>query len=323
MNQLAALTEILSRHAPADGTFPCPLPGVSLLRSSTPTMPMPVVYEPTLCIVAQGRKRAVLGATAFIYDPASYLIASVDLPVMGSVIEASAERPYLCLRLDLDTTALGELAIRHPATRPEAEGLPVGIALNRTTPALLDAATRLVGLLDTPDDIEALAPLTIREILYRLLTGDSGATVRQMARADSRLNQIARSIVWIRTHFREACSIETLAEMAGMSRSTFHAHFKAITSMSPLEFRTHLRLHEAQRLMVGDAMDAASAGFSVGYGSPSQFSRDYTRIFGMPPASHAGRLRGIVEARPETQALATVSKQPRCEPVGLYGRAAS
>lgn len=311
MNQLSALAETLSRHAPADGTFACPLPGVSLLRASTPTMPMPVVYEPTLCIVAQGRKRAVLGATAFIYDAASYLIASVDLPVMGSVIEASAELPYLCLRLDLDKTVLGELAIRHPETRPEAEGLPVGIALNRTTPALLDAATRLAGLLDTPDDIEALAPLTIREILYRLLTGDSGATIRQMARADSRLNQIARAIVWIRTHFRDACPIETLAEMAGMSRSTFHTHFKSITSMSPLEFRTHLRMQEAQRLMVGGAMDAASAGFSVGYGSPSQFSRDYTRIFGMPPARHAGRVRGIVETRPEAQELASMRREVR------------
>jgi AraC-like DNA-binding protein len=323
MDRLAALTETLGRHAPADGIHPCPLPGVSLLRSSTPTMPMPVVYEPTLCIVAQGRKRAVLGATAFIYDAASYLVASVDLPVMGSVIEASAERPYLCLRLDLDMTALGELAIRHPETRPEAEGLPAGIALNRTTPALLDAATRLVRLLDTPDDIEALAPLTIREILYRLLTGDSGATIRQMARADSRLNQIARAIVWMRTHFREACPIGKLAEVAGMSRSAFHAHFRAITSMSPLEFRTHLRMHEAQRLMVGGAMDAAGAGFTVGYGSPSQFSRDYARIFGMPPARHAGRLRGGVDAPSGSQELASVPKPARWGPGGLDGRAAS
>ena len=323
MHQLAFLAETLARHAPADGTYPCSLPGVSLLRSSTPTMPMPVVYQPTLCIVAQGRKRAMLGATAFIYDAASYLIASVDLPVMGSVIEASAERPYLCLRLDLDMTALGEFAIRYPATRPETEGLPAALALNRTTPALLDAATRLAGLLDTPDDIDALAPLIIREILYRLLTGDSGATIRQMARADSRLNQVARAIVWMRTHFREACPIEELAEMAGMSRSTFHAHFKAITSMSPLEFRTHLRMHEAQRLMVGDAMDAASAGFSVGYGSPSQFSRDYTRIFGMPPARHAGRLRSSVEARPESPASESFAKHLRSEPVGVGGPAAS
>ncbi|MFT4012676.1 MAG: AraC family transcriptional regulator [Paracoccus sp. (in: a-proteobacteria)] len=307
MSQLATLTDILSRHAPVDGAHSCPLPGVTLLRSSTPTMPMPVVYEPTLCIIAQGRKRAMLGATAFVYDPASYLIASVDLPIMGSVIEASAERPYLCLQLDLDAAALGELAIRHPATAPEAEGPPAGIALNRTTPALLDAAIRLAGLLDTPEDIDALAPLTIREILYRLLTGDSGATIRQMARADSRLNQIARAIVWIRTHFREACTIEQAAAVAGMSRSTFHAHFRAVTSMSPLEFRTHLRMQEAQRLMVNDALDAASAGFNVGYGSPSQFSRDYARIFGAPPARHANRLRGTAETLPGMSESATAA----------------
>ncbi|MGV6874110.1 AraC family transcriptional regulator N-terminal domain-containing protein [Pseudochelatococcus sp. B33] len=301
MEQLTALTDIIGRHAPENGTHPCPLPGVKLLRSSTPTMPMPVIYKPTLCLVAQGRKRAVLGTTAFIYDPASYLIASVDLPVMGAVIEATADRPYLCLQIDLDMAVLGELAIHHPARHPDAGEVAAGLTLNKTTPALLGAALRLVGLLDTPEDIEALAPLTIREILYRLLTGASSNIIRQMAQADSRLNQIARAIVWIRTHFRDVCPIEQAAEIAGMSRSTFHAHFKAITSMSPLEFRTHLRMQEAQRLMVSDAMDAASAGFSVGYGSPSQFSRDYARIFGMPPARHASRLRNTVESRPVTQ----------------------
>ncbi|MFB9948180.1 AraC family transcriptional regulator N-terminal domain-containing protein [Rhizobium puerariae] len=298
MNQLLTLTEILSRHATQDGTHRCLLPRVKLIRSSTPTMPMPVIYEPTLCLVAQGRKRAALGTTAFIYDPSNYLIASVDLPVMGSVIEATVDRPYLCLQIDLDMTTLGELAIHHPPAHSDARSFPVGLALNRTTPALLDAAMRLVRLLDTPEDIEALAPLMIREILYRLITGASGATIRQMARADSRLNQIARAIVWIRTHFRDICPIEQAAEIAGMSRSTFHAHFKAITSMSPLEFRTHLRMQEAQRLMVSGAMDAASAGFNVGYGSPSQFSRDYARLFGMPPARHASRLRDTDENGP-------------------------
>ena len=291
MNQLAALADIISRHAPTDGTHSCALPGVKLHRASTPTMPMPVIYEPTLCIVAQGRKRAMLGSNAFIYDPASYLIASVDLPIMGSVIEASVERPYLCLQLDLDMSVLGDLAIRHPARCANAEYLPAGLALNQITPTLLDAAIRMTSLMDTPEDIDALAELTIREILYRLLTGRSESTIRQMAQADSRLSQIARAIIWIRTHYQRACTIEQAADIAGMSRSTFHLHFRAITSMSPLEFRTHLRLQEAQRLMVGDAMDAASAGFCVGYGSPSQFSRDYARIFGMPPARHASQLR--------------------------------
>jgi AraC-like DNA-binding protein len=166
-----------------------------------------------------------------------------------------------------------------------------GLSLGRSTPALLDAAARLVGLLDTPADIAALAPLARREIFYRLLTGPDGAIVRHMAQSDSRLNQIARAIVWIRAHFREMCRIEDAADVAGMSRSTFHSHFKAVTTMSPIAFRTQLRMQEARRLMVGDAMDAASAGFCVGYGSPSQFSRDYLRMFGQPPARDAIRLR--------------------------------
>lgn len=297
MEQLADLKDIIARHVPGDGMHPSPLPGVTLIRSSAPTMPMPVVYAPTLCLVAQGRKRAMLGTSAFIYDPASYLIASVDLPVMGSVIEASADRPYLSLQFNLDLAALSELALRYPAADAEAGGAAEGLALHKTTPALLDAALRLASLLDTPEDIEALAPLTTREILYRLLTGAAGPTLRQMAQANSRLNQIARAILWIRTQFHEACPIDRAAEIAGMSRSSFHAHFKTITSMSPLEFRTRLRLQEAQRLMVGDALDAASAGFRVGYESPSHFSRDYVRVFGMPPARHAGQLRGAPAAR--------------------------
>jgi hypothetical protein len=174
-----------------------------------PTTPMPALYEPTLCLVAQGQKRAVLGDAAFTYDPSTYLIASVELPVVASVIDAVPDRPYLCLQLHLDTFTIAKLAMR----------------------------------------FDALAPSTLREIFYRLLGAESGAILRQMARANSRLNQIARVISWIRTHFRENFSIEqTAAEIAGISRSTFHAHFKAVTAMSPLKFRTQLRMQEAQRL---------------------------------------------------------------------------
>jgi len=291
MNRLNALVDIIGRHAPEDGTYRCALPGVTLIRASSPTMPMPVIYTPTLCLVAQGTKEARLGETTYRYDAANYLIASVELPVMGSVIEATAERPYLCLQLDFDMTALSELAIRYPSPSADAQVSPSGIMLNKTTPELLDAAIRLASLLDTPQDIDALAPLTLREILYRLLSGPQGNIIRHMAQGESRLNQIARSIIWIRTHFREACRIEQAASVAGMSRSAFHHHFKAVTTMSPIEFRTHLRMQEARRLMVSDAIDAASAGFHVGYESPSQFSRDYVRIFGMSPARHANQLR--------------------------------
>jgi AraC-like DNA-binding protein len=226
-----------------------------------------------------------------VYDAAQYLIASVDLPVVGSVLEASAERPYLCLVIDLDMACLSELALRHPQPEAGNGAPPRGIALSRTTPALMDAAVRLASLLDTPQDIAELAPLAQREIFYRLLTGPDNSLVRHLAQADSHLNQISRAIAWIRGRYAQPWSIDDVADVAGMSRSSFHAHFKAVTSMSPLEFRDQLRLQEARRMMVAESMDAASAGFQVGYESPSQFSRAYGRVFGVPPAKDAQRLR--------------------------------
>ncbi|KAK0332578.1 hypothetical protein LTR94_024274 [Friedmanniomyces endolithicus] len=286
MQDLAVLAHRIEAHTPNDGTFETPISGVKLIRASLPTTPMPVIYEPTICFVAQGRKRAVLGHTVYIYDPAHFLIATVGMPVMGSVIEASPSAPYLCLQLDLDVKRMNEIAVRRPMASASQPGV-CGLTLNATTPGLIDAACRLVGLLDTPDDIEALSPLIEQEIFYRLLTGASSEIVRQMCLSDSRLNQITRAILWLRSNFRQTCRIDQAAEVAGMSRSTFHLHFRAITAMSPIEFRTQLRLQEARRLMVSDALDAASAGFTVGYESPSHFSRDYARVFGMPPAADA------------------------------------
>ncbi|MFP5076999.1 AraC family transcriptional regulator N-terminal domain-containing protein [Rhizobium sp. YIM 134829] len=293
MSDQDPIIDLIRRHAPADGTFETSLPGVKLIRCAQPTLPMPVIYEPTLCLVAQGRKQAMLGKTAFVYDRSRYLIASVDLPVMGSVIEASAEAPYLCMQLDLDTVELAELSIRYPQKAPVRQPRSSGLLLNDVDPGVVEAATRLLRLLDRPEDIDALAPLATREILYRLITGPGGAAVRHMAQAGTHLSQIARAIVWIRARFREAFPIEQAAEVAGMSRSAFHAHFKAITLMSPLEFRTQLRLQEARRLMLSDNLDAATAGFTVGYASPSQFSRDYVRAFGLPPAKDTQRLRQV------------------------------
>ncbi|MBS7457281.1 AraC family transcriptional regulator [Coralloluteibacterium stylophorae] len=290
MHDATALADAIARHAPHDGMLPTAIPGLTLIRTSAPTLPMPVVYEPSVCLVAQGRKRALLGTTAFDYMPGTHLLASVGLPIVGSVTEASPQRPYLSLQLEIDVHELGELALRHVPTA-EAPAAPTGLTLGTTPRELLDASVRLVSLLDAPDDIDALAPLTVREMLYRLLSGPEGHILRHMARADSRLSQVARAIVWIRQRYREACRIEEAADVAAMSRSSFHQHFRAITRMSPIEFRTQLRLQEARRLMLAEAMDAASAGFAVGYGSPSQFSRDYARVFGSPPARDAQRLR--------------------------------
>jgi AraC-like DNA-binding protein len=292
MTALESFGDVISRHAPDDGTFACAIPGLKLIRCSSPTLPMPVVYEPTACFVAQGRKRATLGASVFHYDPSSYLVASVGLPVMGAVIEASAAQPYMSIQLDLDAAELAELALKYP--RPAERVAVPGLTLNQMTPGLLAAATRLVALLDTPDDIAALAPLAVREILYRLLTGANGGAIYAMTQADSRQRQIARAILWIRAHFKDGWRIDDLASIAGMSRSAFHEHFKALTAMSPLEFRTQLRMQEARRLMVSDGLDAANAGYHVGYDSPSQFSRDYSRLFGAPPATDAHRLRGSI-----------------------------
>lgn len=290
MTTLEAFKDAIARHTPSDGTFSTPLPGVRLIRCSSPTLPMPVIYEPTLCFVAQGRKRAVLGDTVLHYDPASFLVATVGLPVTGTVIEATLPQPYLSVQLDLDRPELGELALKH-GRAPASTEVTQGLRLGEMSGPLLTAVTRLIELLDTPEDVEALGPLAMQELLYRLLTGPMGPTILAITQADSRQSQIARAIVWIRAHFREPFRIDDVADLAGMSRSTFHEHFKAVTAMSPLEFRNQLRMQEARRLMVSDGLDAARAGFSVGYESPSQFSRDYSRVFGRAPAQDARRLR--------------------------------
>ncbi|MFT4103873.1 MAG: AraC family transcriptional regulator [Burkholderiaceae bacterium] len=293
MTPIERFRDAIGRHTPQDGTFDCPIPGVKLIRWSAPTMPMPVIYEPTVCFVAQGRKRATLGGNVLHYDPTSYLVASVGLPVVGTVIEASATKPYLSVQLDLDPAELGALALQHPRPGGRNTALtgPTGLTVHTMTAGLLDAATRLVALLDTPQDIAALGPLALREIFYRLLTGPGGEVIRAMTQTDSRHHQVARAILWIRANFQDACRIEDLARVAGMSRSAFHEHFKAVTAMSPLAFRNQLRMQEARRLMVSDGLDAANAGHTVGYDSPSQFSRDYARLFGNPPARDASLLR--------------------------------
>jgi AraC-like DNA-binding protein len=238
------------------------------------------------------RRAALLGDRAYEYDASKYLVVSLDLPIVGSVIEASPARPYLCFALDIDVAALGELMLeREPAPRA---ALPPAIGVSATDPGLLDAVARLLRLLDTPADAPVLAPLAEREILYRLMTGEQAEMMRHIAGADTRLARISRAIAWLKDHYDGPCSVEALADAAGMSPSTFHQHFKAVTTMSPLQYRTQLRLQAARRLMIVDNLDAASAGFRVGYDSPSQFSRDYRRAFGAPPVKDVARLRGDI-----------------------------
>ena len=290
MSKFERLSSLLERLTPQDGMHACELPGVTLIRSSAPAMPMPSIYTPSVCLVTQGRKRASLGERTFDYGAGDYLVASVDLPIVGTVIEASVEAPYLCLQIDFDIAMSSELALANPYSGcPAQPGM--GLKINDVTDALADACGRLLSLLDTPRDLAALAPLAEREILYRLLTGPAADIMRHVALADGSLARISRAIGWIEDHYDQPLSIETLAAEVAMSTSGLHAHFKAVTTMSPLQYRAQLRLQEARRLMVSEGADAAQAGFRVGYESPSQFSREYRRCFGTAPASDAERLR--------------------------------
>ena len=290
MPQIEEIADIISRHVTVDGLHASALPRVSLVRSCRPTDPAPAVYKPTLCLIAQGRKQVELGGRSYVYDPAKYLAVSVDLPLTGAILEASPERPYLCAVLDIDLSVLSDLMLQHPPEPgPEPTGLALGVS--EVEPGLLDAMLRLLRLLDTPKDAAALAPLAEREILYRLLSGGQAPMIRRIAAAESRLRQVSRAIAWIRDNYARPFRVEDLAAQVGMSPSSFHSHFKAATSLSPLQYRTRLRLQAARRMMVLEVMDAASAGFAVGYESPSQFSRDYSRAFGAPPLADAIRLR--------------------------------
>lgn len=290
MQSISDLALIIARHAPSDGFHETALASVTLIRSATVTTPMPTVYAPSLCLVAQGAKEAQLGRSRFAYHPAKFLLAAVDLPVVGAVTQASAEAPYLCLSLSLDVARVAEMAAEHPALLADGDRPMPGLILGHTTAEMVDAACRLLALLDTPGDRAALAPLMERELLWRLLRSPAGQLLRQMA-GGSQGEKLHRALHWLRHHYAEPVSVEALAEVAGMSASAFHQHFKTVTGLSPLRYRSQLRVQEARRLMISEGLDAATAGFQVGYGSPSQFSREYARAMGLPPSRDVERLR--------------------------------
>jgi AraC-like DNA-binding protein len=291
MQQIEELAALVGRLVEADGVHETAIPRLALIRSCQPTEPLHVLHEPALCIIVQGRKQVMLGSQVYRYDRSQYLVVSVDLPVIGQVVEATAEQPYLCVRLNLDPVLLGSIMLEAGVDEQAGSGAGPGLALNPVAPDLLDAALRMVRLLEAPRDIAMLAPLAEREILYRLMTGEQAARLRQIATGESRLQQVNRAIGWIKRNYDKAFSVETLAHEASMSPSALHQHFKAVTAMSPLQYQKQLRLQEARRLILGTALDAASAGFRVGYDSPSQFSREYRRLFGAPPLRDAARLR--------------------------------
>jgi AraC-like DNA-binding protein len=285
------LADLIERYADGDGAHATAIPRLFLFRASHPPEPLHAVYEPAVCILAQGRKQAMLGESVYVYDPAQYLIVSVDIPVVAEILEASHEKPYLALRLNLDTAAIGALLLESDIERAGREQPAPALAVSAVSDQLLDAAIRLVRLLGSPRDIPVLAPLAEREILYRLLCGDQASRMSQIALAESKLQQVNRAIGWIKRNFREPFSIDAVAAEARMSSSALHHHFKAVTAMSPLQYQKQLRLQEARRLILTQSIDAASASHAVGYESPSQFSREYRRLFGAPPVRDIERLR--------------------------------
>lgn len=287
LNEIAA---VIARHVSKDGFHATPIEGVTLVRSSTVTMPMPNVYRPQLCLVAQGHKEVTLGDLVFRYAPGRYGVVTCDLPAIGRVVEATPDKPYLCLYLDFDPVILGELALRVPPP-PASPSPPIGKTVSDAGAALLGAALRLLSLLDDPAALPVLGPLAEQEILYRLLAGPDGARMRHITSSQRRVAQVGRAIAWIGKNFRERFSIERLAAEVGMSPSSLHAHFRAVTAMTPLQFQKQLRLQEARSLMLVQDLDVTTAAFRVGYESATQFSREYRRQFGEPPARDIARLR--------------------------------
>jgi AraC-like DNA-binding protein len=264
-----------------------------LLLSTVDTVePDHSLTEPLLVVMAQGGKRLLLGDQVVEYGPGQCLVVTTDLPVTGHFLRASRRAPALAMGLTLRPTAVAALLMREPTPRwSRTAADPTALATGDAGPELLDAAARLLRLLDSPTDAAVLAPLVEQEILWRLLTGPYGAVVRQIGLADSSLSHVDRAIRWIRDNYAEPARIADLARLAGMSPSAFHRHFRAVTAMSPVQFQKRIRLQEARALLVANAGDVAGVGHLVGYESPTQFSREYRRLFGAPPGQDAASLR--------------------------------
>lgn len=289
---LSRLAELLRAFSPFEGPHALRLPGVfSVRRSVVNGELLHGLYEPTLCIVAQGAKTLFMGSDVVVYDASRMLMCSVDLPVSSQVTKASPSEPFLCLKLDFDAQRIAELALRvFPHGLPPVKDQRA-VAVADVTPGIVNASVRLLELMADERDAELIGPLVVEEILIRLLRSGLGSRVAQLAHGESNVQRVARAVNWVRGHFDEPLSVEALADMVHMSPSAFHQHFKAVTSLSPLQFQKELRLREARRLMLTAQMDASTASRQVGYQSASQFTREYGRLFGAAPTRDIARLR--------------------------------
>ncbi|MFN0084712.1 MAG: AraC family transcriptional regulator N-terminal domain-containing protein [Blastocatellia bacterium] len=288
------LVERIAQALPEDGTLDVST-SFRLARSSSPTEPIHSMYQPAFCVVAQGRKRALLGEEVFQYDPGHYLIYTVDLPLTFQVEEASKERPYLGFRLNLDSSLVASVMMESGIELKKGDASLKAMDVSPMDANLLDAVVRLVRLRDEPVEGKVLAPLIIREIVFRLLAGGQRARLNHLLAVGKDTHRISKAIGFLRENFDQSLKMDDLAHELGMSISGFHHHFKSVTAMSPLQFQKQIRLQEARRLMLGEDLDAASAGFRVGYEDPAYFSREYKKLFGAPPQRDISRLRGNLE----------------------------
>ena len=293
------LAVALGQIARTDGRHQTDIPELSVYRSSVKTEPTACFYTLGLAIAAQGDKQVTLGDQVITYGPGQSLLTTVDLPVIAHVTKASLAQPYLGMLLTLDTRALVQLATEMDMPPLPRDQATRAVSLSPLEPALLDAATRLIHILEQPRVMAQLAPLIQQEIMVRLLTGPHGPYLRQLLATGSPSHQIARAMAWLKQHFRNDVLMDELAAHAHMSPSTFRQHFRQLTGMSPLQYQKQLRLQEARQLMLNQDLDASSTAARVGYESASQFSRDYSRLFGAPPQRDIKRMR---DGQPEVQA---------------------
>jgi AraC-like DNA-binding protein len=291
-SEMADLARIIALYAPHDGSFDLRIPGFSVHRFSRVNKDLVHAMRlPSLCIIAQGAKSVIVGQDIYEYDPSRMIVASVALPVAAKVTRASRSEPYLSLKLDLDPHKIAELVLKvFPHGLPPAQERRA-VYVAPVDASLVDAFIRLICCLAQPRDTDLLAPLVLDEILIRLLRSPIGVRVAQMGLAESNVQRIAKAISWLRDNFSQPMKVDDLAELVHMSVSSFHEHFKSVTSMSPLHYQKVLRLQEARRLMLSTMMDAGTASQRVGYLSASQFSREYSRFFGTAPTRDIAKLR--------------------------------
>ncbi len=290
-NSSNTLANVLEKWVNGAHEYETAIPGVKISRWAHPTPPTSYTHKPSICLIAQGKKQVLLGEDRYIYDSNHFLISSVNLPITANIMEASEDHPYLGLIMELDLQEISQLIVESEFSFHPTKEAQKGIAVGTLSESLLDAFYRLMQLLDEPESIKILAPVIKREIFYRLLMSEQGQRLNQTVTNGSHSHQISKAIDWLKNNFVKPLSVGDLASYSGMSKSAFYTHFREMTAMTPLQFQKKLRLSEARRLMLTENLDAMATTFKVGYESPSQFSREYSRLFGAPPSKDIKTLR--------------------------------